>query len=84
MGEYNRDIKRQSKEIEVKYGNIGEYTPEEIMTALKTIRNICLLHNDCDQKCPFHGGNSCTFTERVPLEWELIDEQHIKNFHAFI
>lgn len=48
----------------------------ELLEALKTIRDECSTHNNC-QRCPLRSksdDDSCGLKERYPSEWDLLDD----------
>lgn len=49
------------------------YTQEEIINALKIIKETCASINSC-QKCPFYNG-ACYINRTQPEHWNIINEQ---------
>jgi len=51
---------------------------EELLKALRLIKNTCCQHERCS-KCPLCTGESkngfyCYMDDKLPYEWELVDE----------
>lgn len=57
-----------------------KYSKEEILNALHLIKDICGENGECFT-CPFSKeGQGCLIDNRMPCEWELIDEEKWKVF----
>ena len=50
-----------------------KYTKEEIIKALKVIRDVCDDNGDC-VNCPLGNSNGDCMLEATPLEWKILDE----------
>lgn|GEM_PF-1599340 len=51
---------------------------EELLKALRLIRDTCRQHGNCP-KCPLHIGSGadnacCSMSERWPREWKLVNK----------
>lgn len=50
-----------------------KHTKEEIINALKVIKDECNQTSECDD-CPFADkNNNCAFSTEVPPDWEIAE-----------
>ncbi len=50
-----------------------KHTKEEIINALKVIKDECENNSDCID-CPFGAGNcNCKLKEHVPSHWKIVE-----------
>ena len=48
-----------------------KHTKEEIIGALKVIRDDCEYHVECCGDCPFYVNNTCMIQIGIPSSWRL-------------
>lgn len=57
---------------------IKDYSHDEIINALKTVRNVCKQFDNCNQ-CPLYNmaETTCVVQSKPPCDWIFIEESTV-------
>lgn len=61
-----------------------KHTKEEIVAALRVIKDECAHYGHVCEPCPFYQlGGHCIIQESAPMHWNIVDIEPEKTWRAF-